>query len=44
MDAHDDLPALNADNPKYQLAVRVWQRLPVSLTKLLGPRIVRNIP
>jgi serine/alanine adding enzyme len=38
------LPQLNADNPKYRLAIRVWQRLPVALTKLLGPRIVRNIP
>jgi FemAB-related protein (PEP-CTERM system-associated) len=44
LDEPGHLPELNADNPKYQLAIRVWQRLPVSLTKLLGPRIVRNIP
>jgi FemAB-related protein (PEP-CTERM system-associated) len=32
------------DNPRYGLMVRVWQRLPVFLTRLLGPTIVRGIP
>lgn len=31
-------------NPKYRAAVRVWQRLPVAVTTLVGPRIVHNIP
>lgn len=44
MDALGHLPELNPGNPKYRLAIRVWQRLPVSVTKLLGPPIVRNIP
>ncbi len=35
---------LRPDNPRYQRAIRVWQRLPVGLTKLLGPAIVRGIP
>lgn len=39
-----DMPDLSPDNPKYRLMVRTWQRLPVGLTKLLGPPIVRNIP
>lgn len=39
-----ELPALDPHNPKYQLAIRVWKRLPLGLTKLLGPPIVRNIP
>ena len=39
-----EMPALNPDNPKYKLAIKLWQRLPVPLTKLLGPSIVRNIP
>ncbi|MEW5948567.1 MAG: FemAB family XrtA/PEP-CTERM system-associated protein [Thermodesulfobacteriota bacterium] len=38
------LPELNPKNPRYQLAIKVWQRLPLALTKVLGPRIVRNIP
>lgn len=38
------LPELNPDNPKYALAIRAWQRLPLWVTRLLGPPIVRNIP
>ena len=38
------MPSLNPSNPKYQIAIRVWQRLPLPLTKALGPHIVRNIP
>jgi serine/alanine adding enzyme len=38
------LPDLNPQNPRYQLAVRMWQRLPVGLTRVIGPPIVRNIP
>ncbi|MFL5340874.1 MAG: FemAB family XrtA/PEP-CTERM system-associated protein [Gemmataceae bacterium] len=35
---------MRADNPKYRRMVRIWQRLPLRLTRLLGPRIVRGIP
>ncbi|MFZ3089496.1 MAG: FemAB family XrtA/PEP-CTERM system-associated protein [Nitrospirota bacterium] len=38
------LPELNPDNPKYQMVIKTWQRLPVGLTKIIGPMIVRNIP
>jgi len=38
------LPDLNPHNPKYAMAVRMWQRLPVSVATALGPFIVRNIP
>lgn len=38
------LPELNPDNPKYRLAIKMWQKLPVAVTKILGPPIVRNIP
>jgi len=44
LDENARLPELNPGNPKYQAAIRVWQRLPVSVTKVIGPRIVRNIP
>jgi serine/alanine adding enzyme len=40
----EELPNINPQNPKYQLAVRVWQHLPVPLTRLIGPSVVRNIP
>jgi FemAB-related protein (PEP-CTERM system-associated) len=37
-------PELNPKNPKFQAAIGVWKRLPVGLTRLFGPGIVRNIP
>lgn len=38
------VPNLNPANPKFGLAIRAWQRLPVAVATALGPRIVRNIP
>jgi len=38
------VPQLNPDNPKYRLAIRVWQHLPVWLANRLGPPIVQNLP
>jgi len=35
---------LHADNPRFRLATRIWQRLPLSIANVLGPRIVRAIP
>jgi FemAB-related protein (PEP-CTERM system-associated) len=32
------------DHPRNQRAIRIWQRLPVSLTRWIGPAIVRGIP
>jgi FemAB-related protein (PEP-CTERM system-associated) len=39
-----EFQAMRPDNPKYQRFVRWWKRLPVSLTRLIGPAIVRGIP
>jgi FemAB-related protein (PEP-CTERM system-associated) len=39
-----EMPTLNPANPKYRFAIKTWQRLPVSITKVLGPLIARNIP
>ena len=36
--------ALTISSPKYQLAISAWKRLPIPLTNLIGPRIVRNLP
>lgn len=38
------VPSINPDNPRYALMIKTWQRLPLVLSKLLGPPIVRNIP
>jgi FemAB-related protein (PEP-CTERM system-associated) len=32
------------DNPRYQPLIRVWQKLPLWLTRWIGPAIVRGIP
>lgn len=34
----------NPDSGKFQLATRVWSRLPVGLTNVIGPRVSRLIP
>ena len=39
-----DFEAMRPDNPKNQRRVEMWQKLPVWLTRLVGPRIVRGIP
>jgi FemAB-related protein (PEP-CTERM system-associated) len=35
---------MRPDNPKYGHLIRIWKRLPVRLTCLIGPPIVRGIP
>jgi serine/alanine adding enzyme len=38
------LPELNPRNTKYRMAIYCWKKLPLSLTKLIGPTIVKNLP
>jgi serine/alanine adding enzyme len=38
------LPEMHADNPRYRLAVRIWQHLPLGVANWLGPHVVRSIP
>jgi FemAB-related protein (PEP-CTERM system-associated) len=39
-----EMPNLNPTNPKYELVINLWKRLPLGVTKLLGPMIVKNLP
>ena len=39
-----ELPELNPNNPKFRILIAVWRRLPVWLTKIIGPRVVKNLP
>ena len=39
-----EMPSLNPDNPKFRLAIKAWQRLPVGVTQVIGPYIARSIP
>ena len=38
------VPGLNPDNPKYRMMINIWKRLPVWVTKLIGPPVVKSIP
>jgi len=38
------IPSLNPDNPKFNMAINAWKRLPLCITNFLGPLIVRNLP
>jgi FemAB-related protein (PEP-CTERM system-associated) len=38
------LPDQSPSNPKFQAAIEIWKRLPVPVTTLLGPHIIRSIP
>ena len=38
-----EMPNLNPANPKFSLPITVWKRIPVCITKIIGPRIVKYI-
>jgi serine/alanine adding enzyme len=35
---------MRPDSPRYQRLIRAWQRMPLWLSRILGPAIVRGIP
>lgn len=39
-----DIPELNVQNPKYRFAIRTWKKLPLPVTRMLGPILAKNIP
>ena len=41
---HGSSRAVRPDNPRYGMLIRCWQRLPVWVTRLLGPPLIRGIP
>ena len=42
--AGGELPNTSPTNPKFELAVSVWKKLPLPVANRLGPMIVRAIP
>lgn len=42
--ARTGVPDQSPANPKFRTAIALWKRLPLRVTTLLGPRIVRSIP
>jgi serine/alanine adding enzyme len=42
--AQGAMPNVSPANPKFQLAIALWQKLPLAVTLRVGPMIVRAIP
>ena len=40
----DELPNVNPTNPKYARIIDTWKKLPVELTRVVGPVLSRRIP
>jgi serine/alanine adding enzyme len=38
-----EIPAINPNNPKYQIIIWLWKRLPIWLANFLGSRIIRYV-
>jgi FemAB-related protein (PEP-CTERM system-associated) len=38
------IPNFSPTNPKFKIASNLWRRLPLGLTRVLGPRLVRCFP
>jgi FemAB-related protein (PEP-CTERM system-associated) len=39
----DRLPEINPNNPKYRIFISLWKRLPLLVSKAVGPLIARNL-
>ena len=39
-----ELPHFSPANSKFQLAIRLWQKMPLALTRAIGPRVIRFFP
>lgn len=39
-----EMPALNPDSGRYEVAIRAWRRLPVRVANLIGPLLVHDLP
>lgn len=37
-------PSLNPNNPKYKLLISAWKKIPICITKYIGPNLVKNLP
>jgi len=39
-----EVPNFSPANPKFELATNLWKKMPLGLTRVLGPRVVRWFP
>ena len=38
-----EMPNLSPTNPKYEAMIRIWRKLPIALTRLLGPPVAKHL-
>ncbi len=38
-----EMPDISPMNPKYRLFINAWKRLPLPITRMIGPLIARNL-
>ena len=43
LSAENEIPELNQKNPKLQLAISLWKRLPYPIVRLIGPALLRGL-
>lgn len=41
---NQSLPGLNPENSKYKVAINLWKKIPVGLSRMMGPHIVKSLP
>lgn len=39
----DEMPDLSPNNPKYATFIRAWQKMPLALTRIVGPWLARDL-
>ncbi len=44
LNGKNQIPAVDANNNKYQRAIDLWKRLPLAITNFAGPRVVQYLP
>jgi FemAB-related protein (PEP-CTERM system-associated) len=42
--AEGEMPGLNKENESFSLAIRLWKKMPLCVSKIVGPPIARNLP
>ena len=38
-----EIPEINPLNPKYQLMIKIWQKLPLPIAKIIGPLVAKSL-
>ncbi|MFH1561832.1 MAG: FemAB family XrtA/PEP-CTERM system-associated protein [Nitrospirota bacterium] len=38
------MPEIDVNNPKFSVCIKIWQKLPIWLTKMIGPGIIKYVP